>query len=513
MTIDVGTLLADRYRLEAQIGSGGMSTVYRAFDTVLERTVAIKLMHRNLAEHSEQLERFGREARAVARLNHPHIVQVIDAGEDEDTPFIVFEHVKGETLKERVQRAGRLPVTEAVAYAIEIARALGAAHERNIVHRDVKPQNVLINEEGVAKVTDFGIARTLEEHGLTADGRVLGTTDYVSPEQAMGHDVDGQSDIYSLGIVLYEMLVGDIPFHGENQIAVAMKHVREELPDVQRLRPSIGTALAAVVDRATAKALDVRYTSTDELVADLEDVLTIEAGRRGETTGEATAVFRSLPQAQRSRANLRLGRRTVVGVALLAVVAALVVVGFLATGDNTRRGTGQAPRTPVAQGEQAIKLAQDAASDYDPPPGDQKEHPEETFRVLDADPNSSWDTEGYSGGTFGAKQGVGIYLDVGAGDRTVAATKLDLTTSTPGWGATVLAAADGSGPPATRDDPGWVEVGTLDTATEGDDVVPLSTGGKRYRYYLLWITKLPPATTGRAKVSISAMNLQRAATR
>ena len=199
--------------------------------------------------------------------------------------------------------------------------------------------------------------------------------------------------------------------------------------------------------------------------------------------------------------------------ALLAVVAALVVVGFLATGDNTRRGTGQAPRTPVAQGEQAIKLAQDAASDYDPPPGDQKEHPEETFRVLDADPNTSWDTEGYSGGTFGAKQGVGIYLDVGAGDRTVAATKLDLTTSTPGWGATVLAAADGSGPPATRDDPGWVEVGTLDTATEGDDVVPLSTGGKRYRYYLLWITKLPPATTGRAKASISAMNLQRAATR
>ncbi|MDO9408894.1 protein kinase [Patulibacter sp.] len=513
MTIDVGTLLADRYRLEAQIGSGGMSTVYRAFDTVLERTVAIKLMHRNLAEHSEQLERFGREARAVARLNHPNIVQVIDAGEDEDTPFIVFEHVKGETLKERVQRVGRLPVTEAVAYAVEIARALGAAHERNIVHRDVKPQNVLINEEGVAKVTDFGIARTLEEHGLTADGRVLGTTDYVSPEQAMGHDVDGQSDVYSLGIVLYEMLIGDIPFHGENQVAVAMKHVREELPDVQRLRPSIGTALAAVVDRATAKSLDVRYTSTDELVADLEDVLTIEAGRRGETTGEATAVFRSLPQAQQRRANLRLGRRTVVGVALLAVVAALVVVGFLATGDNTRRGTGQAPRTPVAQGEQSIKLAQDAASDYDPAPGDTREHPEETFRVLDGDPNTSWDTEGYSGGTFGAKQGVGIYLDVGAGEKTVAATKLDLTTSTAGWGATVLAAADGSGPPTTREDPGWVEVGTLGTATEGDDVIPLSTGGTRYRYYLLWITKLPPVTTGRAKVSISAMNLQRAATR
>jgi serine/threonine-protein kinase len=513
VTIDVGTLLADRYRLEAQIGSGGMSTVYRAFDTVLERTVAIKLMHRNLAEHSEQLERFGREARAVARLNHPHIVQVIDAGEDDDTPFIVFEHVKGETLKERVQRAGRLPVTEAVAYAIEIARALGAAHERNIVHRDVKPQNVLINEEGVAKVTDFGIARTLEEHGLTADGRVLGTTDYVSPEQAMGHDVDGQSDVYSLGIVLYEMLVGDIPFHGENQIAVAMKHVREELPDVQRLRPSIGTALAAVVDRATAKSLDVRYPSTDELVADLEDVLTIEIGRRGETTGEATAVFRTLPQAQRRRANLRPGRRSVIGVALLAVIAALVIGGIVLTSDNTTRGTAQRPSTPVAQGDRTISLAADAARDYDPPPGDGEEHREDAFRVLDGVEQTSWDTETYTGGTFGMKQGVGIYLDAGSGSKAVAATKLDVATSTPGWGATVLAAADASSPPATREDPGWVEVGSLDTAPDGDVVIPLRTNGTRYRYYLLWFTKLPPATANKAKISIAAMTLQRSASR
>ncbi|WP_026910206.1 protein kinase domain-containing protein [Patulibacter minatonensis] len=508
MTIDVGTLLADRYRLEAQIGSGGMSTVYRAFDTVLERTVAIKLMHRNLAEHSEQLERFSREARAVARLNHPHIVQVIDAGEDEDTPFIVFEHVKGETLKERVQRAGRLPVTEAVAYAIEIARALGAAHERNIVHRDVKPQNVLINEEGVAKVTDFGIARTLEEHGLTADGRVLGTTDYVSPEQAMGHDVDGQSDVYSLGIVLYEMLIGDIPFHGENQVAVAMKHVREELPDVQQLRPSIGTALAAVVDRATAKSLDVRYLGTEELVADLEDVLTIEAGRRGETTGEATAVFRSLPQEQQSRANLRPGRRSVLLVAVLAVVAAFAAAGFLFLGDNTTRGTGQKPRTPVATGSQAISLDADAAHDYDPSPGDGNEHADKTARVLDGDQSTVWDTEGYSNGSFGAKSGVGIYLDVGAAGRTVAATKLDLTTPSAGWDATVLAAPDGD-VPTTRDDQRWVEVGKLTDAKAGDDAIPLSTNGRRYRYYLLWITKLPPVTSGPSKVAIGAMTLQK----
>ena len=190
MTTLLGTTLNGRYRLEARIGAGGMSTVYRALDETLQRQVAIKLMNREVTSDSDQLERFRREARAVAQLSHPHIVGVIDAGEDEGRPYIVFEYVEGETLKERIRRNGRLPIAEAVAYAIEIARALGAAHARHIVHRDVKPQNVLIDEEGSAKVTDFGIARTLDEEGLTADGRVLGTTDYVSPEQALGQRRD-----------------------------------------------------------------------------------------------------------------------------------------------------------------------------------------------------------------------------------------------------------------------------------------------------------------------------------
>src|ERR1700754_630303 len=245
MSTLLGTTLNGRYRLEARIGTGGMSSVYRAIDETLERPVAIKLMNREIATDSDQLERFRREARAVAQLSHPHIVGVIDYGEDQGRPYIVLEYVEGETLKERIRRLGRLPVDEAIAYAIEIARALGAAHGRGIVHRDVKPQNVLIDGEGSAKVTDFGIARTLDQEGLTADGRVLGTTDYVSPEQALGHDVDGQSDIYSLGIVLYEMLTGDVPFHGENQVSVAMKHVREDMPDLQVRRPEVSATLAA----------------------------------------------------------------------------------------------------------------------------------------------------------------------------------------------------------------------------------------------------------------------------
>ena len=307
----LGTALGGRYRLDEEIGKGGMSTVYRAFDTVLERPVAIKLMHREIASDSDQLERFRREARAVAQLSHAHIVTVIDAGEEVDegggstgggsTPYIVFEYVDGETLKALIRRTGPLEITEAIAYAIEIARALGAAHEHHIVHRDVKPQNVLLTAEGTAKITDFGIARTLTEEGLTLDGRVLGTTDYVSPEQALGHKVTGQSDIYSLGVVLYEMLTGAIPFTGDSPVAVAMRHVREEIPDVQYRRPEVSAATAAVVERATAKDLARRYPDIPTLLADLEEVLAVEVARAGQSTGEVTSVLRTLPAPARRR--------------------------------------------------------------------------------------------------------------------------------------------------------------------------------------------------------------------
>src|ERR671919_637550 len=197
--------------------------------------------------------RYRLEARAVAQVTHPNVVAVIDAGEDAGRPYIVFEYVEGETLKHRIDAQGHLPLDEAAAYAIEIGRGLAAAHARMLVHRDVKPQNVLIDAEGRAKVTDFGIARELETDGLTKTGRVLGTTDYVSPEQAMGQQVDARSDIYSLGILLYEMLIGEVPFQAETLVGVAMKHVNDPMPDIQRRRPGVSAALASVVERATQK--------------------------------------------------------------------------------------------------------------------------------------------------------------------------------------------------------------------------------------------------------------------
>ena len=306
-----GTVLSGRYKLDSKLGSGGMSTVYLAQDEVLDRPVAVKLLHREISEDLDQLERFRREARAAARLSHPNLVSVIDAGEDEGRPYIVFEYVEGDTLKRKITEQGGLEVDEAVAYGIEIGRGLIAAHGRKLVHRDVKPQNVLIDTDGRAKVTDFGIARSLDAKGMTATGRVLGTTDYVSPEQAMGEDVDERSDVYSLGIVLYEMLTGDVPFSAETQVGVAMKHVNEPLPDVLVERPDVSAAVASVVDRSTTKDPRDRYNGVGEMVRDLEATLEVEAARGGGTSGgQATTVLDSVPKSRRKLGGRRpLGSR------------------------------------------------------------------------------------------------------------------------------------------------------------------------------------------------------------
>src|SRR4051794_38047712 len=316
----IGTKLSGRYRLEAKLGSGGMSTVYLARDETLDRAVAVKVMHREMSEQPDQLERFRQEARAVAKISHPNVVSVIDAGEDHGYPYIVFEYVEGETLKQRISRVGALDIQESIAYAIEIARGLSTAHARNLVHRDIKPQNVLIDDEGRAKLTDFGISRQLEQDGMTATGRVLGTTDYVAPEQAMGQAVDPRSDIYSLGVVLYEMLIGQVPFHADSQVGVAMKHVNEDLPDVQRRRPEVSAAVALVVERSTAKEPAERYQDVGEMTEDLETALEVEAARAGTTSGEATSVLDALPPPKRKLAGG--GRWSWAAIAMLALVGA-----------------------------------------------------------------------------------------------------------------------------------------------------------------------------------------------
>src|SRR3954451_16533352 len=364
----IGTVLSGRYRLEAKLGSGGMSTVYLARDQTLDRQVAVKVMHREMSEQPEQLERFRQEARAVAKLSHPNVVSVIDAGEGCRYPYIVFEYVEGETLKQRIGREGALDPQEAIAYGIEIARGLSVAHTRKMVHRDIKPQNILIDAEGRAKLTDFGISRQLEQDGMTATGRVLGTTDYVAPEQAMGHPVDQRSDLYSLGVVLYEMLVGQAPFSADSQITVAMKHVNEELPDVQQRRPELSAAAAMVVEHSTAKDPGNRYQQVGEMIDDLSTALEVEAARAGGTTGEATSVLDAVAPAERKLSAGR-GRRSWVAIALLFIVAAAVLLAVQLI------GSGNGPGGGGALNGKGSKVALSEASDYDPE-GDDQEDPE-----------------------------------------------------------------------------------------------------------------------------------------
>ncbi|MGH2832981.1 MAG: protein kinase domain-containing protein [Solirubrobacteraceae bacterium] len=495
-TTPLGTLLGGRYRLEERIGSGGMSTVYRAFDTVLERSVAIKLMHRESASDSDQLERFRREARAVAQLSHPHIVTVIDAGDEDGTPYIVLEYVEGETLKAHIRREGPMDIPQAVAYTIEIARALGAAHERQIVHRDVKPQNVLLSVEGQAKITDFGIARTLTEQGLTADGRVLGTTDYVSPEQALGQAVTGQSDIYSLGVVLYEMLSGEVPFTAETPVAVAMKQVREEIPDVQVFRPEVSAATAAVVERATAKDLQRRYPNIASMIGDLEDVLAIETARSGHAASEVTSVLRTLPGPARRRVPWRLRYRSR-WLALLALLAVIIAVVLVLAAGHAHRGTGRPSNEASPPHLSPVSLGQESAHDYNPF-GNIPEHPDEVSNAVDGDPNTSWSTEHYQGGNLG-KPGVGLYVDATPG---LAARAITIQTPTPGFYAAIYATSAfdqnlpfGDSEPLTQR--GW-HLLAAPQSIGSQTTIDLNTAGQRYRYYLVWITKLQPESAAAA---------------
>jgi eukaryotic-like serine/threonine-protein kinase len=479
-----GDLIAGRYELEELVGTGGMSSVFRAHDRQLERRVAIKILHEHYAGDPEYLERFRREARAVAQLSHPNIVTVIDRGDDEGRQYIVFEHVAGENLKELVQRAGPLPVRQALELALAVADGLAFAHDQGLVHRDVKPQNVLLSREGEVKVTDFGIARSLHmDHGVTQTGTVLGTSEYLAPEQASGKPVSPATDVYSLGVVLWELLAGDVPFAGENFVAIALRHVNEPPPSLRERRPDVSPRLEAAVDRALAKDPARRFPSMAAFAKELRACLAEAAGQAPGTEDDLarTLVTPPAPVARaQPRPPRRSRRRPLVWALLALVVAGVAFAGVLLLGGASHHNGASSGGSTSGS---TVQLK--GVGDYDPQ-GNGGEHSDTAPLATDGNPATVWRTEIYGNQDFGGlKDGVGLVLDAGS---SVELAQVTVATPTPGFTAEIEVGDSQSGP--------------FEADSSSQTVAAKTTfalNGRSGQYYVVWITQLPPGN--RAEIS------------
>lgn len=346
-TIGPGSVIAGRYQVEAQIGQGGMASVFRAEDIQLGRKVAVKVLHPQYAEDQEFVERFRREAKAAAQLQHPGIVSVYDTGSWDGTWYIAMELLEGPTLKERLVAEGRIAPAEAIHITEQILRAVRAAHRDGIIHRDLKPHNVILDDEGRPKVTDFGIARR-GASDMTATGSILGTAHYIAPEQAQGEVITPRTDLYAVGVVLYEMLTGRTPFEGDSAVSIALAHVNNEPRSPRSLVPEISPALDAVVLRALAKRPSDRFADADAFLAALSDasrgIAPVYAPPTGEhqtvytdrrtVTGDRRAITTAEAAALAAPPTPWWKRSWVVALAALLVIG--IVIGVLLTSSSER---------------------------------------------------------------------------------------------------------------------------------------------------------------------------------
>lgn len=321
-------LFGGRYEIIEKIGVGGMAEVYKAFDTTLDRTVAVKVMHSQFAADEDFVARFRREAQAAANLNQPNIVNIYDWGSEAGTYYIVMEYLVGRNLKQIINEDGPLPPNVAIDISRQVAAALQFAHKNGIIHRDIKPHNIVMTDEGEVKVTDFGIARSMASN-VTQTGAILGTAQYISPEQAKGDEIGAASDIYSLGVVIYEMLAGKVPFNGDSAVAVALKQIQETAPPLKELNKEVPDSLAAIVAKSMAKNPADRYQSAVELRDDLEraaEGLPVLANRETLSDSERTVVM-PRPAGARSAGEPAKGKRNPWRIAAFIVLLLLLFAG------------------------------------------------------------------------------------------------------------------------------------------------------------------------------------------
>ena len=355
-----GRILADRYELKELIGQGGMADVYLAYDDILKREVAVKILRSSLTGDPIYITRFHREARAAAALCHRNIVEIYDVGEEDDLYYIVMEYVRGQTLKELINKRGALHYVEAVDIMKQVVSATALAHSMGIVHRDLKPQNILVTDSGIVKIADFGIASIQSLSQVTQTDTIMGSLHYLAPEIARGEKATPQSDIYALGVVFYELLRGDVPFNGESPVNIALKHMRDEIPSVRAYNPAIPQSVENIIIKATAKNINNRYQCADDMLDDLDTCLerldeekltfdqvntdpTIIASDSQFFTKTApidpettqTEIEEIKPQDEKKKEPMDKKKKIAIGAAIGAVIVCLVIVaGFFLLGGN-----------------------------------------------------------------------------------------------------------------------------------------------------------------------------------
>lgn len=355
-----GRILADRYELKELIGQGGMADVYLAYDDILKREVAVKILRSSLTGDPIYITRFHREARAAAALCHRNIVEIYDVGEEDDLYYIVMEYVRGQTLKELINKRGALHYVEAVDIMKQVVSATALAHSMGIVHRDLKPQNILVTDSGIVKIADFGIASIQSLSQVTQTDTIMGSLHYLAPEIARGEKATPQSDIYALGVVFYELLRGDVPFNGESPVNIALKHMRDEIPSVRAYNPAIPQSVENIIIKATAKNINNRYQCADDMLDDLdtclerldEEKLTFDQVNTNPTIIASDSQFFTKtapidpettqteieeikPQDEKKKEPMDKKKKIAIGAAIAAVIVCLAIVaGFFLLGGN-----------------------------------------------------------------------------------------------------------------------------------------------------------------------------------
>ena len=479
---EVDDVLAGRYELTAPIAAGGMATVFKARDQVLARTVAVKVLHDHLAEDTEFLERFRREAVAAAGLTHPHVVSIYDTGEVDSAAsthhYIVMEHCGGGTLGAMLKSSGPFPPHRVAEVGATICDALGYAHSKGIIHRDVKPANVLIGDDGLLKVGDFGIAKAISAKGdITITGKIMGTVAYIAPEYAADQELDGRSDIYSLGIVLYELAVGKPPFNEATSVATAMRHINDAPPPLRNMRAGIPRSLEDVVMKALEKDPDNRYGSAIEMKDALEAV-----GPRNERSSSMAPANRPILTEQPS--SFRTESKWI-GPVIALIVGAVVLAGIATLFFDQESGGPGGTNPDAAGGTQALRIG--TPTDFDPQ-GDGTEDVGGLGDVVDGNPDTSWKTDTYEQPLDFYKPGVGLLFDLGSPREVV---RVEIIAS-PGLDLELLA---GDSAPAGEED--------LSTVASESDVSgrvvfePTTTA----QYWVVWITDLPGGGGGSADIA------------